>query len=383
MRICIPMMELGEYGGVKVIFELADLLKDDGHEVDIITFNRKGTDKKLNFTTKANIKYIKLNPLTEKISNIPVLSDFIRCCYLLRSIPECDLAIANYFLTVYPVWLSHRPKYKFYYCQAFEPKFFLTYDDKRALSFKKILKNIRDLIYRYLAKKSYQFNLFMVANNKTIVEDIKNINKNKDLYIPILPPMIDTSVFKPKLSKNNEVLKIGAIASPNVWKGTEYFLRAVNILKKIGINNVEFVCAFGPPPNGSPFADVKWVNPRTQKELAEFYESLDILVSPILLCNEFPLPPLEAMACATAVISTPIIYGKHKIHYYEIPPKDAEAIANAVIELIQNPELRERIAENGYKLSKDFSCDVARSKLRIILNECVDFFSTVQNGADD
>lgn len=377
MRIHIPMVGLGENGGVKVIFKLADYLKDDGYEVVILTFC-KDTHKKLNFSTKAKIKYIKLNFLMEKMSLIPGIGVFVKCWYLFKNLSESNLVIANYFITAYSVWLSHEPKHKLYYCQASEPKFFYKYGQEK-FSLRKVLKiNIINPIYRCLAKKSYKLGLFMVANNETIVKYIKDINKDSGLYIPILPPGVDTSIFKPKWDKNNELLKVGVIASSNVWKGTKYFLEAINILKKRGIN-FKVICAFGPPPKGYTFVDAQWVNPRTQKELAEFYRSLDILVSPMLICNEFPLPPLEAMACGVAVVSTAIIYGKHKIHYYKVPPKDSKAIANAIIELIETPDLRKKIAKNGYELSKNYDWEVIYSKFRMILKKYLSSYSSTKN----
>lgn len=371
MRIYIPMMDLGEYGGVKVIFKLAEYLRNNGHEVFILTF-KEGSHEKLNFTTKANIKYIKLSSLIEKTLLIPVLRDFVECLYLFKNLPKCDLAIANYFLTAYPVWLSRKPKYKLYYCQAFEPKFFYTYRQEKA-SLKQALRIILKTIYRYLAKKSYKLGLFMVANNETIVKSIKDINKDSSLHIPILPPGVDTSIFKPRCDKNNELLKVGVIVSSNFWKGTKYFLDAIILLKKERVR-FNIIYAFGPPPKRSSVVDAKWVNPRSQEELADFYRNLDVLVSPMLIYNEFPLPPLEAMACGVAVISTPLIYGEHKIHYYEIPPKDSKAIANALIELTQNIDLRKKIANNGYELSKDFSWEVIGNKLITILKEYIGSF---------
>jgi glycosyltransferase involved in cell wall biosynthesis len=369
------MMGLGESGGVKVIFKLADYLINDGHEVFILTF-KEGSHEKLNFTTKANIKYIKLSSLIRKTLLIPVLRDFVKCWYLYKNLPKSDLAIANYFLTAYPVWLSHEPKYKFYYCQAFEPKFFYTYRQEK-VSLKQALKIVRNAFYRYLARKSYKLGLFMVANNETIVKSIKAINKDSSLYIPILPPGVDTSIFKPKYDKNNELLKVGVIASPNFWKGTKYLLDAIMLLKKEGVR-FNVVCAFGPPPKGSPVVDAKWVNPRSQEELADFYRNLDVFVSPMLILNEFPLPPLEAMACGVAVISTPLIYGEHKIHYYETPSEDSKAIANALIELAQNIDLRKKIASTGYELSKNFDWEVIGNKMITILKEYIGSFSSAQ-----
>jgi len=351
MKVIIPMFGITEGGGSKVLYKLADLLVDMGHEVNILTLGNVQKYEKLNFKTKAHIEHIEINSLLKKLCR-SIFLDFIKCYYLFKKIPNCDIVIANYFLTVYPVWLSKKAKHKFYYCQAFEPQFF--YDHGQAFSslWKKLWSRLGNLLYRKLAEKTYKLGLFMFANNELIVDRIKGLLDRRDVEIPVITSGVDISTFRPNY-KENEILNVGIIATPAFWKGTKFFLDAVRILKS---QNIEFevTCAFGPPPKDSPDIEATWVNPGSQKQLADFYRSLDILVSPMLICGEFPLPPLEAMACNTAVISTKLIYGQDKQHYYDIPPKNSTAIANAIKKLITDTTLRKKIAKNGFLLSQEF-----------------------------
>lgn len=363
MKICIPMKSLSESGGVKVLFKLADFLVEEGHDVIIITF-KELSRKKLNFSTRGKIKYMKLNIIEKMLIKFPLLQDLIVVYRLLKDMPPCDIAIANLFLTAYPVWLSPKPKIKLYYCQAFEPKFFYRYWNPTTGFLDKIMDLGRATllkIHLLLAKYSYHLGLYMIANNRTIVKDIKRELK-KDIHIPILSPGIDTSVFKPRQKRKDKKIVVGTIASPSYWKGTNYFLEAIRILRKWAYD-VKVLCAFGPPPRGSPKVEnITWTNPRTQEKLAEFYCSVDIFVSPILIQNEFPLPPLEAMACKTPVICTPVIYATPNIHYYEVPAKNPRAIATAMQNLIGNPASMKKLAVRGHKLSRKFDWICIRRK---------------------
>ncbi len=350
MKVIIPILSVVEAGGVKVLFKIADLLQDNGYEVSIISFNNKKRQK-INFNTKIHITYMEVNPILKIICKW-ILGDFIKCWYIFKKMPICDIAIANYFLTAYPVWLSKRPKYKLYYCQAYEPEFFYDYGQKFKPICKYILIKIYKFLYRKLAENSYKLGLAMFANNEKIVSRIENLTRKSNINIPIVHSGIETKYFKPQWNENN-ILNVGVIATPNYWKGTKYFLEGVHMLKKRNIN-FKISCAFGPPPEGSPEVEAHWVNPRSQEELAKFYASLDILVSPMLITGEFALPPLEAMACGTAVISTKLLYAQHKQDYYEICPKNSVAIADAIEELINNKELRIKISKNGYELSRRF-----------------------------
>lgn len=356
MKIVIPMLGISEAGGIKVLFKMADALIDNGWNVEFITFGAKEVYDKINIKTKARI--IDLGkPKVLRICRW-ILNPICKCFLLYKNIPECDFLVANYFLTAYPIFFSRKAKYKLYYCQAYEVEFFKNFGIEYLPLRKRLRVSLANAIFKILAFFSYRLGLKMFANNARIVEKIKEQPGMKNVEIPLLPPFVDLAIFKPeKREKRADGLcRVGIIASANFWKGTKYFLEAVKILREREPElKFEVVCAFGPPPPGSPEIECKWVRPKSQEQLAEFYKGIDILVSPMLLTGEFPLPPLEGMACGCAVISTKIIYGKHLEHYYMIPPGDAEAIAEAIKTLLTNRELREHLQRNGLELAKEFS----------------------------
>ena len=93
-----------------------------------------------------------------------------------------------------------------------------------------------------------------------------------------------------------------------------------------------------------------------EKDLAGLYNAADLFVYPSLY-EGFGLPPLEAMACGTPVItstttSLPEVVGNAGIM---IDPYDVDGLAKAMYEVLTNDGLREELRKKGLKRAKLFS----------------------------
>jgi len=95
-----------------------------------------------------------------------------------------------------------------------------------------------------------------------------------------------------------------------------------------------------------------------RRTLAELYASTDVFVSGSWY-EGFALPPLEAMAIGTAVVTTDSggvrEYARHGYNCLMVPPRDHRAIAEAVLALLRQPDLRRRLGENGRRTALRFS----------------------------
>jgi glycosyltransferase involved in cell wall biosynthesis len=89
------------------------------------------------------------------------------------------------------------------------------------------------------------------------------------------------------------------------------------------------------------------------EDLKAFTADKSILVVPLMSGSGIRIKTIEGMFAKKAIVSTSIgakgIDVIDKKHCFIAD--NAEAFANALIELIQNPELRETIAQNGYQLA--------------------------------
>jgi glycosyltransferase involved in cell wall biosynthesis len=102
-----------------------------------------------------------------------------------------------------------------------------------------------------------------------------------------------------------------------------------------------------------------------EEELAALYGGASVFVYPSLY-EGFGLPPLEAMACATAVVAAdrtalPEVLGHAALL---VDPQDVGEFAEATLSLLDHPERRRELGEAGVRQSKRFSwASTARATL--------------------
>lgn len=102
----------------------------------------------------------------------------------------------------------------------------------------------------------------------------------------------------------------------------------------------------------------------------DFMSKAKLLVSPTLY-EGFGLPPVEAMACSCPVIVSntsciPEVCGDAAMY---IDPYNTESIADAIVELIENDDLRNRNIEHGLNRVKEFRWEhSAREHIRVFEN---------------
>ncbi|WP_144180789.1 glycosyltransferase, partial [Pseudomonas sp. Kh14] len=84
------------------------------------------------------------------------------------------------------------------------------------------------------------------------------------------------------------------------------------------------------------------------EEMIALYNFADVFVFPSLY-EGFGLPPLEAMACGTPVItsnvsSLPEVVGDAALL---VSPENVEEIANAMVSIIEDTELKKKLTSKG------------------------------------
>lgn len=103
------------------------------------------------------------------------------------------------------------------------------------------------------------------------------------------------------------------------------------------------------------------------EELPKFYNAADLFVYPSLYAG-FGLPPLEAMACGTPVItsnlsSLPEVVGNAGIM---INPYDKNQLVKAMYKVLTDKNLRENLIKKGLERAKIFNWEkAARETLRV------------------
>jgi hypothetical protein len=168
----------------------------------------------------------------------------------------------------------------------------------------------------------------------------------------------------PKLSDRDGVIRVITYSRPDEWKGFADAVAAMEIVNKRSSRALEWnVFGYRHPrlPPENPVAPYKFHPKLPFKGLAALYSTSDIA-----LCSSwyesFPLPPLEAMASGTAVVTTNLgtedyaVNGKNAV---VVGARDIEQMAAAVLNLIENPALRQRLSREGRVTSEHFTWDRA------------------------
>ncbi|HSL24325.1 MAG TPA: glycosyltransferase [Vicinamibacterales bacterium] len=100
----------------------------------------------------------------------------------------------------------------------------------------------------------------------------------------------------------------------------------------------------------------------SDERMAELYAACDVFVLPsVTRAEAFGLVQLEAMAAGKAVVSTSVPTGVPWVNQHErtgliVPPGDVPALRRAIDRLLQDPDLRRRMGQEGRaRVARDFT----------------------------
>jgi len=116
--------------------------------------------------------------------------------------------------------------------------------------------------------------------------------------------------------------------------------------------------------------DVNFVGIADNEELAHLYRGALGFTFPSLY-EGFGLPPLEAMACGTPVLtsnvcSLPEVVGKAGIL---VDPLNVEAIADGIRCLVENADMRASLRRSGLRRAREFTWEHTARKTADVLNQ--------------
>ena len=195
--------------------------------------------------------------------------------------------------------------------------------------------------------------------------------------ISYIPNGVDADFFTPDVAVNRAEYGIGhkefVVLCPTritEQKGVLYLAQAAKILmQQHAAINWRFVfLGSDPAVNTDPAyinqvqnildpysrrGDVVYLGNVPMKQMPQLNALADVVVMPSLW-EGFSLSALEAMASCTPLVTT-TIQGMQEIVHHEktgilVPPRDPQALAEAILKLYHHPKWRERVAQGGYRL---------------------------------
>jgi glycosyltransferase involved in cell wall biosynthesis len=279
--------------------------------------------------------------------------------YVRQHMRPADVTIATSFETALPVALYGSGK-KMYFMQHFEPYF---YKEKRGGE-----------VSRKEALASYRLGLHMIANSSWLKGMVQK--EVPGVKVDLCLNAINHEYFygEPKVDCRTDEVVLISYGGRNVeWKGFREMAEAVRIareqLPKTKLRWQVYGDADLPPDNPiAPYEHLGFLQP---KALGDAYRRADILLSASWY-ESFPLFPLEAMACGLPVITTQPgteDFAKDGETAIIVEPKNPASIAQGIIRLTTDCELRMKIARQGCQVSRRFTWENSvRTMEQIILN---------------
>lgn len=339
INILLPFFVDHPGGGVKVMYQYANKLAERGHDVVIYhSVKTRFLHMKIpgfwrlyflqRFVSKVVYKYPSWFLLHSSIKSLQIAKV---SNYLIR---DADIVFSTWWATATEMAELKSSKGK---------KFNLIQDDGTHWP------QHSELIY-----KSYR----LPVNYITIAKFLKKIFiKHTGKSIPLIPNAIDHNQFY--ISNPIESRMPGSVImlySEADGKGSKYGLEALKIVSaKYPLLNVKLFSVHNTPPN-LPSNFAYHYNPTN---LAELYNNSAIFVSPSLQ-EGWGLPPMEAMACGCACVCTRV---SGHLEFMDddttllVEPQNSKAIANAIVKLIEDNDLRMRLAKSGTIRVKNFTWD--------------------------
>jgi phosphatidylinositol alpha-mannosyltransferase len=189
-------------------------------------------------------------------------------------------------------------------------------------------------------------------------------------YYNIIPNGVDVEHFEverepiPEYSDDRpNVLFVGRLEKR---KGVKYLLQAFAEVKEEMPETRLLIV--GPPTRAARgyhrwvsergLRDVEFVGYVTYDELARYHHTADIVVAPATGNESQGIVLLEAMAAGRPLVASNIEgYASVVTHGVEgllVTPKDSHALANAIVELLADPQKRREMAENGRQRAEQF-----------------------------
>lgn len=182
---------------------------------------------------------------------------------------------------------------------------------------------------------------------KYLQDIVEEVTGTRPLHIP---NAIDTDRFAQKVPNGaRNPASVLMLYSNEPRKGTSFGINAL-LAVKAQVPGLE-VTLFGVDENPELPAWIEYH--RRPGNLVDLYNRHALFFSPSL-GEGWALPPAEAMACGCAVVCTDI--GGHADYAVDretallAPPKEVDAMRDALLALIRDEDLRERLSRNGHHL---------------------------------
>jgi glycosyltransferase involved in cell wall biosynthesis len=354
MHISFLLSSLKLSGGVRVIIQYANRLTNRGHHVSIIV--PKGTiDAQTEHEIDQNINIIATK---SNLENKNSLLELIRLCWEMAiAVPRSNIIIATHTPTtavslIAAKFLS-RGKSIWYY-----------------MDYKEMFN--KRPVEGWLLRNALRWHDLAITFSNACVQELQSYCPGKIINIGL---GLDTqNIYHPvqdakKLYGSAGKKVVFFLGDSRLRKGMADFLAAMKTVFASESNLLLWIASKENITLPTTIPSVLYIRP-SDNDLARLYSACDVFVSASWY-EGFGLPGLEAMACGAAVVTTDSRgiqeYAVNGINCLIVPPKNPDALADAILSLLSNPELADKLKNNGPVTASRFDWDSATDRFEAAL----------------
>jgi glycosyltransferase involved in cell wall biosynthesis len=369
-RVLILVRELNESGESRQIAYVSNKLIDRGYYVKILAYSVR----KLFYNYKANIDIINEKSISKIIGILSKIYTFLHkennmyiqnkiIDYFIGKLSKTQQNLFEILINNIPTDFDH---YIVFNHDLAVPLYIAKVNGKKYYN---ILGFVYGQYLQYLGRKDkyyldiYEYSLrlpfyFLLASS-FIRDEIMKYNNN--FRYQIVGSGVDTSVFYPRRvdKENSNVFKILVLLRKSKLKGDDIALKVINeVSKKLRIRAL--LIGYDRKFHGKLNFDYLKFPYLRDNELAKVYSSADVFLFTSYI-EGFGLPPLEAMACGTPVVTTNakgnMEYIEPNINALVSEPGDVNSLVKNVIKVLTDYKLKESLIENGLQTAKEWTWD--------------------------
>jgi len=354
MKISFILSSFWLSGGVQVIVEFANRLTDRGHQVALVIPGAtvapemlKMVDNRVSLIESQVVRHASMTPW----QNIRLLLS------LAQAVPRSDLVISTHTpTTLVGLLAAHILR---------RGKLVWLFQDYQAMFDGRPLES-------WLMRHALRWHKMALAVSTYCQQELQRTSTGR--IVVVGEGLSDAALFQPiplALRPTQSQPTIFFLGDRRPRKGLADFLAAATVVyakmpnsklwlasKEIG----QFVCQV---PH-------EIIERPSRAKLIELYSTCTLFVS-ASWCEGFGLPPLEAMACGTPVVLTNSggvqEYAKDGFNCLMTPPRTPHLLANAILQLLNDPALAAQLSHNGALTAQNYQWKDAVARFEAALHE--------------
>jgi len=358
MKITFVLPHAGLAGGIRVVAIYADLLQRRGHEVCVISLPKPVSSWKSRLKSLAKGQgWSNFQPEASHFDYVDVPHRILESFRPVvdRDVPDGDVVIATWWETAeWVANLSESKGTKAYFIQHHE-------------------------LHEYFPIERVKATYSLPLHKITIAQWLVDLMATEygDCDVDLVPNSVDLKQFSADLRSKQANPTVGMMYSTVNWKGCDLSLKAFSLAAR-QIPNLQLV-AFGKhqPTADLPLpAGTKFIYKPEQHTISDLYSSCDAWLFGSRV-EGFGLPILEAMACRTPVIGTPVGAAPELLANGAgiiVPSEDPEAMAKAIARIAQlDPSEWSSMSDQAYKTAHNYTWEDATDLFESALYHSISF----------